>query len=112
KATDLCQESRLLDLAVLYKKTRVADFFLKDLKMKCSRTLLLRYVRSDHRWCTVSFADLMGVLDGLNYPINQSVLLYACRAGLEEAVRYLVDKRSMVLKSQHLEFLLLRGRYG
>ena len=122
KPETLCAESAWLDVAILRRRHKVRDYFINDLKMKCSKGILLDYVaprgwmgfnRREAEPELISFPELVQILDTMNFPISDTVITEACLEGKVDVVRTLLERREgLLLTPRQLEHLLVRREYG
>ena len=110
KPDTLNKKSKLLDNAILNKSDKITKFLIEELKMKCSKSILIRYLRQRSK-AKIELKDLVKLLDSLNFPIKDNVLICACQYGNTKMIDYLIETKKMKVNSKHLEYILLKKDY-
>ena len=111
KADKLSNKSDILDTAIFSNSDKISKFFINELKMKCSKSILTNYIRRHRRNFKIKFIDLIKVLESLEFPIKRNVLTFASRKADKQVIEYLIEKKGLKPNSQDIESLLFNRNY-
>lgn len=114
KPNKISTNSKLLDIAILNKSEKVSNFFINNLRMKCSKSILIDFINSckNTKRNKIKFIDLVMLLESNDYPINDSVLTHACKIGNKQVIEYMIENKKIKPTTKQLEYLLLRRKYN
>lgn len=107
EANVLSKKSFLLDNAIINRSKDVYNFFIRELKMKCSGTIIRNYTRCG-KTSKIKFFDLIKLLESLDFPIKDKMLTYAYENNDIDTIKYMVEEKGILPTSKQIEIVILK----